>query len=113
MPLMDALPPEITQHLDEVRALCEQHSVKRLSIFGSAVKGTFDPTTSDVDFVVEFLPELRRSGFADPSLSLAVALESLFGRQVDLVERRLVDNPYFREVLALTERCVYESPRAA
>ncbi|MDQ3280957.1 MAG: nucleotidyltransferase domain-containing protein [Acidobacteriota bacterium] len=110
---MDALPQEITQHLDAVRALCEKYSVKRLAIFGSAVKGTFDPATSDVDFVVEFLPGTPRGGFDDPSLSLTVDLETLFGRRVDVVERRNIENPYFRQVLDLTERTVYESARAA
>ena len=110
---MDALPPEITQHLGEVRALCEKYSVKRLTLFGSAVKGTFDPETSDVDFVVEFLPETKRSGFNDPYFSLMRGLRDLYRREIDLVERRAIRNPYFIEVLALTEQPIYESSRAA
>jgi predicted nucleotidyltransferase len=51
---MEALPVEITERLDAVRALCEKYSVRRLTLFGSAVKGTFDPKRSDVDFLVEF-----------------------------------------------------------
>src|SRR5438132_234284 len=58
---MDALPAAITDHLDDIRALCVKYRVKRLAVFGSAVKGTFDPATSDVDFVVEFQPEVRGS----------------------------------------------------
>jgi len=56
---MEALPEIVTQHLDDVRALCEKYRVKRLAIFGSAVKGTFDPATSDLDFVVEFQDEVK------------------------------------------------------
>jgi predicted nucleotidyltransferase len=110
---MDALPRIVTEHLDEVRALCEKYSVKRLTIFGSAVKGTFDPEKSDLDFVVEFLPDTKRSGFDDPYFSLLIALKDIFGRDVDLVERQAIKNPYFVKVLALTERALYESARAA
>ena len=45
---MDALPALVTEHLGEVRALCEKYHVRKLTIFGSAVKGTFDPETSDL-----------------------------------------------------------------
>ena len=110
---MHALPEEVTQHLDEVRALCGKYSVKRLTLFGSAVKGTFDSERSDLDFVVDFREGTKRSGFDDPYFQLLTALNHLFGREVDLVERRAIKNPYFIQVLALTERPVYESPRAA
>jgi predicted nucleotidyltransferase len=113
MRAMHALPQIVTDHLPEVRALCEKYSVKRLTIFGSAVKGTFDPERSDLDFVVEFLPETTRSGFADPYFTLLVAMQDVFGREVDLVERKAIRNPYFVRVLALTERALYESARAA
>ena len=110
---MDALPEIVREKLDDVRALCEKYSVKRLTIFGSAVKGTFDPEKSDLDFVVEFLPETKRSGFDDPYFQLLTALQELFAREVDLVERKGIKNPYFVKVLALTERALYESARAA
>ena len=110
---MTALPQIVTEHLGEVRSLCEKYSVKKLTIFGSAVKGTFDPDKSDLDFVVEFLPETKRSGFDDPYFQLLNALQDLFAREVDLVERKAIKNPYFIKVLALTERALYESARAA
>ena len=110
---MHALPQIVTEHLDEVRALCEKYSVRKLTIFGSAVKGTFDPEKSDLDFVVEFLPDTKRSGFDDPYFSLLIGLQEVFGREVDLVERKAIRNPYFVKVLALTERALYESARAA
>lgn len=110
---MDALPQIVTEHLDEVRALCEKYSVKRLTLFGSAVKGTFDPETSDLDFVVEFLPGTRRSGLDDPYFDLLLGFQELLKLKVDLVERPSIENPYFMQVLALTERSIYESARAA
>ncbi|MDQ3280955.1 MAG: nucleotidyltransferase domain-containing protein [Acidobacteriota bacterium] len=91
---MDALPQEIAQHLDAVRALCEKYSVKRLAIFGSAVKGTFDPATSDVDFVVEFQwhPDPLERGRR--WLELWEELKNVFGRNIDLVVASTIDDPY-------------------
>ena len=106
---MNALPPLVTEHLDEVRALCEKYRVKRLEIFGSAVKGTFDPEKSDLDFVVEFLPDpdpLRRG---EHYLDLLVDLQRLFDRNVDLVVGTTIENPYFRQVLELTARELYDA----
>ena len=110
---MDALPQVIAEKLDEVRALCEKHGVKSLAVFGSVAKGTFEPATSDIDFVVEFLPDAPVGGFEGAYFQLLGNLHELFGRDVDLVERPVIRNPYFLEVLQLTERPVYESARAA
>jgi predicted nucleotidyltransferase len=109
---MDALPEIVTDHLDEVRALCEKYSVKRLTIFGSAVKGTFDPEKSDLDFAVEFLPHpdpLERGRYY---FDLLLALQDLFDREVDLVSVRAIENPYFKVVLRLSQRPLYDSAAA-
>jgi predicted nucleotidyltransferase len=106
---MNALPPLVVERLDEVRALCEKYGVKSLSIFGSAVKGTFDAQKSDLDFVVEFLPEddpLRRGEYY---LDLLVDLQRLFARNVDLLVGTKIDNPYFKQVLELTARELYDA----
>ena len=110
---MNALPPLVVERLDELRALCEKYRVKRLTLFGSAVKGTFDPETSDLDFVVEFLPDTPAGGLRGPYFSLLGELQELFGRNVDLVDRHHIQNPYFIEVLKLTQRPVYDTPAAA
>jgi predicted nucleotidyltransferase len=106
---MNALPPLITRHLDEVRALCEKYHVKRLTLFGSAVKGTFDETTSDLDFAVEFYPHEDPLVRGARYLDLLIDLQSLFDRSVDLVAVKAIRNPYFRQVLESTERSLYEA----
>lgn len=105
---MNALPPVIEEHLAEVRALCETYRVKRLAVFGSAVKGTFDPERSDLDFVVEFFPREFR-GLSDVYFQLAEELEKLFQRDIDLVERSAVRSPYFLKVLELSEQPLYDA----
>ena len=44
----------ITAKHAEIADLCRTHHVRRLSIFGSAVRDDFDPATSDVDIRIEF-----------------------------------------------------------
>ncbi len=107
MTAMEALPEIVTQHLEEVRGLCEKYRVKRLAIFGSAVQGTFDPERSDLDFVVEFDDDVRGSAGWHAYFDLKFALQDLFSRSVDLVEWSADLKPYFREVLAATQRNLY------
>lgn len=99
----------ITEHLDEVRALCERYGVKKLTLFGSAVKGTFDPETSDLDFAVELLPHPDPLVRGERYWDLLQALKDLFGRDVDLVTATAIRNPYFIQVLELTQQPLYEA----
>ena len=80
---------------------CSEHGIKRLSIFGSALREDFGPD-SDVDVLVEFEPG-RTPGLLGIA-GMELALSELFaGRKVDL--RTAEDlSPYFRqEVLATAE----------
>jgi predicted nucleotidyltransferase len=104
---MDALPAAITDHLAEIRELCVKYRVKRLAVFGSAAKGTFDPARSDVDFVVEFQPESPRDFHT--YFGLLEDFQDSLGRDVDLVERKAIKNPYFLKVLELSERELYDA----
>ena len=106
---MEALPAEITEKLDAVRALCEKYDVQRLTLFGSAVKGTFDRERSDVDFAVEFRPHPDPVVRGERYWDLLFALQDLFGRHVDLVSVQAIKNPYFLQVLELSQRPLYEA----
>jgi predicted nucleotidyltransferase len=109
MQAMAALPREIAEKLDDIRALCETYAVKRLVLFGSAVQGTFDPKTSDVDFLVEFLPNPPGAGFKHPYFALGDALRDLLGREVDLVDPGSIRNPYFAEAVRRAQLAVYDA----
>lgn len=86
-------------------ALCRKHAVKRLTLFGSAARGDATPA-SDLDFMVEFEP--GRS----PTLSglelLKHALETLYGRRVDLATTAILDNPYRRKMITKDMEVIYE-----
>lgn len=68
----------------EAADLCRRYGVERLDLFGSAAGESFDPGHSDLDFVVSF--ERREPpDLFDRYFGLKEDLESLFGREVDLV----------------------------
>lgn len=98
----------IASRAAELAALCAQHRVARLAVFGSAANGGFDVATSDVDFLVEFAPMPPRER-ADSYFSLLEALERLFGAGVDLVEPEPIRNPYLRKSIERSRVVIYEA----
>lgn len=96
----------IEQHRAELEALCRKHRVKTLEVFGSAADGTFDPARSDLDFLVEFLPDTGGRMF-DGYFDLKDDLERLFHRTVDLVMPRAIRNRYFLEAVNEQRKPVY------
>ena len=77
--------PEIDTQRSRIAELCRLYGVRRLDVFGSALRSDFDPEASDIDLAIEF--DLAHGGSALPRyFDLKSDLESLFGRPVDLVE---------------------------
>jgi predicted nucleotidyltransferase len=103
---MDAMVDLITDNLAAITALCEKHGVRKLEVFGSATTDRFDPETSDVDFVIEFLdygPQLvdRFFGFAED-------IESLLGRSADFIfGDKPIKNPYLRASVNKSRVTIY------
>ena len=90
----------------ELSRLCAEYRVRRLEVFGSATRHDFDPSSSDLDFLVEFR-SLALSEYADCYFGLLESLVALFGRQVDLVEIPALRNPYFIAAIEPTREVVY------
>lgn len=90
----------------ELDALCRRHHVKSLEVFGSAADGTFEIAHSDLDFLVQFLPEAAGRIFAG-YFDLKKDLERLFGHQVDLVMPGAIRNPYFLKSVNRQRRVLY------
>jgi len=67
---------------DELAALCRRHHIRRLSIFGSALRDDFGPD-SDVDLLIEFDREFP-VGFR--VFRVQEELSQLFsGRHIDIL----------------------------
>ena len=97
----------IAQKKDELVDLCRRFKVDHLDLFGSAATGRFDPSSSDLDFIIEF-EDRAAPGLLNRYLDFAAALERLFGRPVDLLTPRSIRNPYFRQTLESTKETIYD-----
>lgn len=81
----------------DLEGFCAQHHIRKLSFFGSVLRGDFRPE-SDVDVLVEFEPGHVPGFFGFGAMELE--LQELLGRKVDLHTPASL-SPYFRdEVLA-------------
>jgi hypothetical protein len=78
---------------EEIAALCRQHHVRRLSVFGSATRDDFDPARSDVDLLVEFDTDAI-DRYARNFFSLEESMVNLFDPKVDLITEGVIQSPY-------------------
>ena len=100
------LPSQIESHRAEIDVLCARFGVRRLELFGSAAAGTFDPSRSDFDFLVDFTEVAGLDAF-NQYFGFKEELEKLFGRSVDLVSAGTVTNPYLRQSIDRNRRLLY------
>ena len=97
--------PQISISKTALAAFCQEHRIKRLAIFGSALREDFGPE-SDIDVLVEFEPDRIPGllGIAGMELELS---ELFTGRKVDL--RTPEDlSPYFRQDVLATAAVQYD-----
>jgi predicted nucleotidyltransferase len=78
---------------------------KRLSAFGSIVKGGFT-SESDIDLIVDFEP-LSNKEYTDNYFNLKFAIEYKFNRSVDLLEETEISNPYFKRDIEAHRIIIY------
>ena len=88
---------------EEIEEFCKKHYIRKLSLFGSALRDDFTPE-SDLDILVEFDPShipglIRLAG-------MEIELTGLLGRKVDM--RTAQDlSPYFREDVLSSAKVQY------
>jgi predicted nucleotidyltransferase len=87
----------------KLKDFCRRYAAKELSVFGSAATGTMRPD-SDVDLLVEFLPEAG-ADLVDHA-GLMLELSQLLGRNVDLVSKRGL-KPLIRSFVLEQARLIY------
>ncbi len=87
-----------------LRVICQRWGITELALFGSAVRPDFSDQ-SDVDVMVTFAPDSRRSLW--DLVELQADLAALFGRPVDVVQRGVIANPFRRRSIERDLRVVY------
>ena len=89
--------------MEKIEAFCRRNPINKLSLFGSVLRDDF-AEGSDVDFLVELLPDARIGLFK--FMEMQFQLEDMIGRKVDL---RTIENfpDRLRDHVLATARNVY------
>ena len=95
------LPIELDQ--ERIAAFCRERRIRKLSLFGSVLRDDFDPNRSDVDVLVELVPDAK-VGLA--YFGWAYELSQIIGRRVDLCSRlnSHIDDEVRREAITVYEQ---------
>jgi predicted nucleotidyltransferase len=89
---------------EKIADFCRRHSIRRLSVFGSALRDDFRPD-SDIDVLVEFLPGHTPGFFG--LFDMEEELSAIFaGRKVDLRTPNDLSR-YFRDEVVATAEVQY------
>lgn len=95
----------------KIAAICREHGVQALWLFGSAAKGAWNPETSDLDFLVDM--GNRDARYAKRLMRTIVDLERVFGVQVDMTTSDQVTSDWFREHVDASKELMFEAERAS
>lgn len=96
--------PRIRIDHDRITEFCRRWSVTELSLFGSVLREDFRPQ-SDVDVLVSFSPDAP--WHLMHLVEMREELEQIFGREVDLVEKAALRNPFRRHEILTTRQTLY------
>jgi len=90
---------------DKIAQFCKRNHIRKLSLFGSALRGDFRPG-SDIDVLVEFetghVPGLN-------FFTMEIELSQLLGQKVDLNTPQLLSR-YFRDQVLAESEALYVAP---
>jgi len=91
-------------NMEQIEAFCRKWKVKEFSLFGSVLRDDFRPD-SDVDALVDLLPDNGLDLF--DWVDMIEELKEIFGRDVDLVDKAAIENPYRRHIILKSREVVY------
>ena len=85
---------------EKIKAFCQKHHIRKLSVFGSALRDDFG-SESDIDILVEFYPDhipglIRLAG-------IEIELSDILGRKVDLRTPQDLSRYFRQEVMDSAE----------
>ena len=90
--------------LDSIEAFCRKWKVSEFAFFGSVLRDDFGPD-SDVDVLVTFATDSHWSGF--DIVDMKDELAAIFDREVDLVEKGAIRNPFRRQAILSSYEVFY------
>jgi predicted nucleotidyltransferase len=101
------LAPIITNNITQIKAICKEHMVKELYVFGSASRNEMKED-SDVDFLYTMQDVVPEMDYVDNFFDMLWALEALLGKKVDMVPGKNLKNRIFIEEVNNTKQIIYK-----
>jgi len=98
------LPLAIAVDRERIAEFCRKWRVKELAVFGSALRDDFQPD-SDIDVLVTFAADAEWDLW--DHMHAEEELKHLFGRDVDLVEKSAIRNPFRRHHILHNREVIY------
>ena len=89
----------------DINKLCRLNKVKSLYVFGSVLTDKFNEK-SDIDLLVD-IDSNDPMVYADNYFNLKFALQELFKRPIDLLERKAMKNQYIIENIDRSKSLIY------
>lgn len=96
---------EMGNHIGRIKTLCNLYNVEKMYLFGSALNTNFSDK-SDIDLLVKFKP-IALAQYFDNYIKFKENLESVFGREVDLIEEQTLKNPILIKSINKTKELIY------
>jgi predicted nucleotidyltransferase len=88
----------------QIAAFCQKWKITELAVFGSVLRDDFRPE-SDVDVLVSFTDDAHWSLY--DWVDMQEELKGMFGRDVNLVEKKSLHNPFRRHAILTTKQVIY------
>ena len=89
---------------EAITDFCEKWKIAEFSLFGSVLRDDFTPD-SDVDVLVSFDSSSHWSLF--DLVEMRAELKEFFDREVDLIEKDGLRNPFRRHEILTTRKIIY------
>lgn len=96
--------PKIDVPKDQIAAFCRKWQIVELALFGSVLRDGFRPD-SDIDVLVAFAPDVPWSLY--DWVDMIDELKAIFGREIDLVSKDGLRNPFRRHEILTTREIIY------
>ncbi len=90
--------------MDKIEAFCQKWKINEFSLFGSVLRDDFRPD-SDIDILVNFQENAGWSLY--DVVDMKDELKLIFGREVDLVEKDAIRNPFRKYSILSSKEVLY------
>ena len=91
---------------EKIEEFCLRWKIDEFSLFGSALREDFD-LDSDIDILVSLSEDADLDLY--DWIAMIEELKEIFGREVDLVEKSTLKNPFRRHAILTNREIVYAS----